>query len=443
MELQDDILLGKVIPSLPLKFVVQCKLLSKYLKRMISHPDFARTLYRSHKETSTQLIYSINGIANRTFYKISVNPTITLTQSVLTLPYEVEIFASCNGLILFRFEQFSRYCVFNPVTGDHQLIPYPESANMFESKGLAVDYPVSDQYKVVTTSKLVENSNLFYKFHVLSSEQPGLWREIQLRTNTFISLSYGSPSVYWRDSLYWLRHDGSVLAFDTKREEAILIDRPEFIDHFDQSYGKILTGRNIWLGMALGSLTLVCIFRKYIVISTYDSSSSRWRVSHTVDNFVSRPDGIIIGFPVWIDNKQVSFMVEHPPTYHDLYEYSTQINRYENNAVMLGTVNYPMYCFHPTLACVHRTPPNNVTTAHQAYIAAKLNDIRRFIIKGISLREETSSSSSSSSEEEEQEEAAGGGGGGEEEAGGAEEGGGGEEEEAGGAAEGGGGEEML
>ncbi|WMV21158.1 hypothetical protein MTR67_014543 [Solanum verrucosum] len=250
MELQDDILLGKVIPSLPLKFVVQCKLLSKYLKRMISHPDFARTLYQSHKETSTQLIYSINGIANRTFYKISVNPTVTLTRSVLTLPYEVEIFASCNGLILFRFEQFSRYCVFNPVTEDHQLIPYPESATMFESKGLAVDYPVSDQYKVVTItraapaiSKLVENSNLFYKFHVLSSEQPDLWREIQLRTNTFISLSYGSPFVYWRNSLYWLKHDDSVLAFDTKREEAILIDRPEFIDDFDQSYGKILTGR--------------------------------------------------------------------------------------------------------------------------------------------------------------------------------------------------------
>ncbi|KAH0704518.1 hypothetical protein KY290_018419 [Solanum tuberosum] len=416
MELNDDILLGKIIPSLPLKFVVQCKLLSKDVKTMISHPDFARTLYQHHKETCTQLIYSINGLGSRTFYKFSVNPTITLTQSVL--PYEIEIMASCNGLILFDFERPMRFCVFNPVTGEHQLMPYPdlESAYMYESKGFAVDYPASDQYKVVIISKLVENSNLYYKFHVLSSERPGLWREIQLRTNTFISLSYGVPSVYWRNSLYWLRDDGSVLAFDTKREEAILIDRPEFIDHFDQSYGKMLVGQDKWLGMARGFLTLVCIFRKYIVISTYGSASSRWRVSNTLESFVSRPDGVIIGFPVWIDSRQVSFMVRHL-LHNDLYEYNTQINRYENNAVVLGSVSYPMYCFHPTLAGAHYTPSNNIEADDQAHIAANLDNIRRFIIEGISIPEETSSS-----EEEEEEE---------------------EEEEAGGEAAGGGGEEIL
>ena len=103
----------------------------------------------------------------------------------------------------------------------------------------------------------MENSDLFYKFHLLSSERSHLWREIQLRTNTFISLPYGSPPVHWNNSLYFLRSDGSVLALDTKNEEVVLIDRPDFIDHYDISYGKILTsremsGNDIWLWRAQG-----------------------------------------------------------------------------------------------------------------------------------------------------------------------------------------------
>ncbi|XP_049396662.1 uncharacterized protein LOC125860696 [Solanum stenotomum] len=391
VEIPDDIFMD-IISRWPLKFVVQCKILSKNFKGRISHPEFSKILFQCQKVTSTQLIYLVHdGRLIRQFPKISFNP---ITQSVTTLCFGVEILGSCNGLILFEFERIRCYCVFNPLTGEHQLIPYPNSPrNELKKTGLVVDYPNSDQYKLVTISNIVENSNLFYKFHLLSSEQSGLWCEIQLRTNSFIALPYGSPPVYWHDSLYFLRSDGSVLALDTKKEEAVLIDRPEFIDHFVLSYGKILTSRDmsgsdIWLGRAKDLLTLVCIFRKYIVIGTYDRTSSCWRVSHTLDNFVLGLDGNIIGFPVWIDSKQVSFLVRRPPTqYHDLYEYDTNINVYKNVAV-LDTVDYPMYCFHPTLACVHKTPSNYVTTAQQAYIAEKLDNIRRFIIEGTNTSEE-------------------------------------------------------
>nr|AAU90336.1 F-box protein interaction domain containing protein [Solanum demissum] len=391
VEMPDDIFMD-IISRWPLKFVVQCKILSKNFKGRISHPEFSKILFQCQKVTSTQLIYLVHdGRLIRQFPKISFNP---ITQSVTTLCFGIEILGSCNGLILFEFERIRCYCIFNPLTEEHQLIPYPNSPrNELKKTGLVVDYPNSDQYKLVTISNIVENSNLFYKFHLLSSEQSGLWREIQLRTNSFISLPYGSPPVYWHDSLYFLRSDGSVLALDTKKEEAVLIDRPEFIDHFVLSYGKILTSRDmsgsdIWLGRAKDLLTLVCIFRKYIVIGTYDRTSSCWRASHTLDNFVLGPDGNIIGFPVWIDSKQVSFLVRRPPTqYHDLYEYDTNINVYKNVAV-LDTVDYPMYCFHPTLACVHKTPSNYVTTAQQAYIAEKLDNIRRFIIEGTNTSEE-------------------------------------------------------
>ncbi|XP_049349329.1 putative F-box protein At1g33530 [Solanum verrucosum] len=391
VEMPDDIFMD-IISRCPLRFVVQCKILSKNFKGRISHPEFSKILFQCQKVTSTQLIYLVHdGRLIKQFPKISFNP---ITQSVMTLCFGIEILGSCNGLIFFEFERIRCYCVFNPLTGEHQLIPYPNSPrNELKKTGLVVDYPNSDQYKLVTISNIVENSNLFYKFHLLSSEQSGLWHEIQLRTNSFISLPYGSPPVYWHDSLYFLRSDGSVLALDTKKEEAVLIDRPEFIDHFVLSYGKILTSRDmsgsdIWLGRAKDLLTLVCIFRKYIVIGTYDRTSSCWRVSHTLDNFVLGPDGNIIGFPVWIDSKQVSFLVRRPPTqYHDLYEYDTNINVYTNVAV-LDTVDYPMNCFHPTLACVHKTPSNYVTTAQQAYIAEKLDNIRRFIIEGTNTSEE-------------------------------------------------------
>ncbi|WMV24354.1 hypothetical protein MTR67_017739 [Solanum verrucosum] len=162
--------------------------------------------------------------------------------------------------------------------------------------------------------------------------------------------------------------DGSVLALDKKKEEGILIEPPKFIDHYVLNYGKILasrdmSGSDIWLGRAQGLLTLVCIFRKYIVIGTYDRASSCWRVSHTLDNFLLGLDGHSICIPVWIDNKQVSFLVRRPPKqYHDLYEYDTNINVYKNVAI-LDIVDYPMYCFHPTLAYAHKMPSNYVTTA--------------------------------------------------------------------------------
>ncbi|XP_049359333.1 putative F-box/kelch-repeat protein At1g20790 [Solanum verrucosum] len=404
-EKRDVDALREKISRMPLKEVVQYKLLSKEVRDMISHDaEFAQILFKRHKDTSTQLIYTVyDGWSVRnSFYKISLN---LITQSVSTLPEEIEILASCNGLILIDFERVRRYCVFNPMTGEHQLIAYPNaSPNNIESIGLAVEYPKADHYKLVTINKLEENPNLFYKFHLLSSEQPGLWREIQLRTNSFVSLCVGGSHVYWGDSLYWLRKDGSVLAFDTKREEATLIDRPEFLD---RDYGKIFSGQDIWIGRAKGLLTLVCIFRMHIVIATFDSANRCWMVPRTLDNFVLNQQGSFKGCPVWIDSKQVSFLVQNPQTRHyDLYEYDTNTNVYQNAAV-LHRINSRMHCFHPTLASVHSTPDNDVLIDDQEHIAENLNDIKLFIIEGIPREEEEEEDEEEEEEEFEDEEGEG------------------------------------
>lgn len=64
-----------------------------------------------------------------------------------------------------------------------------------EGVGIAVDYPKSDLYKLVIISNLVENSNLFYKFHLLSLDRSSSWQEFELIINTFTFLSFSSPSI--------------------------------------------------------------------------------------------------------------------------------------------------------------------------------------------------------------------------------------------------------
>ncbi|KAJ8554094.1 hypothetical protein K7X08_024772 [Anisodus acutangulus] len=371
--LPDDLLV-EIITRLPLKFAVQGKVLNKNLNGRISDPKF-----------STQIICTSRSMGLfQNFHKISLNPIPTIGCE-MNLPYDIELLDSCKGLILFDFEAIKSYCVFNPITRAHQLIPYrePTTFMMISNPGLAVDYPSSNQYKLVTISKLARHSNLFDKFHVLSSDRSGLWREIQLRSNTFSDLAIVSGPVFRLNSLHWLRSDGSVLAFDTNREEAVLIERPKFIDHCDFMYGKILTGCDKWLGVAQGLLTLVCIFKKSIIIAAYDYASSNWRVSHTLDNFVSGPYGFINGFPVLIDSKRVFFLLERPLTiYHDVYEYDTELNGYRKTAKLHTRVDYPMYCFNPTLAIVHETPSEIVNSQYFSYIAAKIDVFRRFITEG-------------------------------------------------------------
>ncbi|XP_059291670.1 uncharacterized protein LOC132045148 [Lycium ferocissimum] len=153
-------------------------------------------------DCSTQLIYISNGLFKE-FHKISLNP-IQITHYRTTLHNDVEVLASCKGLILFDFDEIKVYCVFNLLTRVHQLIAYPEPTTfmMIGKPGLAVYYSSCDQYKLVTISKLAENPNLFYKFHVLSSERPSLWREIQLRSNTFSDLAIATGGFHTLDNIF-------------------------------------------------------------------------------------------------------------------------------------------------------------------------------------------------------------------------------------------------
>ena len=48
-----DAMVIEIISRLPLRFVFQCKILSKNFKGMISHPEFSKTLFHRQKVTSS------------------------------------------------------------------------------------------------------------------------------------------------------------------------------------------------------------------------------------------------------------------------------------------------------------------------------------------------------------------------------------------------------
>ncbi|OIT32318.1 hypothetical protein A4A49_52183 [Nicotiana attenuata] len=201
----------------------------------------------------------------------------------------------------------------------------------------------------------------------------------------FSNLALRIKPVYVNDSLHWLRSDGRVLAFNTKREEATILDLPDFFNHHHPTFNIRL---GTWLGISQGLLTLFCIFKKSIVIAAYDYVSSNWRVTHTWDNVITgHVDGYFDGFPIWIDGKQVLFLDDSRRLirHQYLYEYDYEINGYKKAEVLNKDCMIKDYLcsFEPTLASVHTTFLDTVHDKHRPAIIATLDELKRFITEGI------------------------------------------------------------
>ncbi|XP_016453269.1 F-box protein At1g20360-like [Nicotiana tabacum] len=388
MELNDDLVV-EIISYLPLKLAVRCKILSKNFNSWISDPKFSQTLLQ-HQKMSTLLLYSSSDLSSQYFHKMFINPIVT-TEYKTTLPVTVKVVASSKGLLLLDFGEVVGFCVFNPLTGAHQLIPYPKPRKDYRTRignaCLAVDYPTCDQYKLVTVGLLGGKEG--YKFQVFSSDgTDGMWHKFQLRidlSNTFSNFLSCNP-VYVNDSVHWLRNDGRVVSFNTKREEAMILDLPEFINHHDPIHGNIKPSFDTFLGIAQGLLTLICLFKKSTVIATYDYVTNNWRVTHTSANFIKGVSRFrhSFGFPIWIDDKQVLFLLDrrYVKEVRHLYEYDSEMNRFKIAAVLDKddrVILYRLPSFSPTLASVHKTHSVKVDPYHLSAITATLDELKRFI----------------------------------------------------------------
>ncbi|XP_059306200.1 uncharacterized protein LOC132057588 [Lycium ferocissimum] len=320
----------------------------------INYPlyTFVPTLARVHKTLADKVhpkhVSSITAtLVSKQLHKISINPPNPITHCEITLPVNVSILASCKGLLLIYFDKVG-FCVFNPITGAYRLISDPESTN---------------------------NSLMIGK--------AGVWREFQYRMNlsnnsTFRHFSVYNRAVYVNGSLHWLRIDGSVVAFDTKREHTKIINPPEFISRC--VHGNI---NPVYYRVTQGLLTLICLFKNSIVVAAYDYESSSWRVSHaSPPNFTKNPHWLNYnnyGFTIWIDSKRVLF--QDDGRRFNLYEYDSEINGYKIAAVLDIDYKISLFLcsFEPTLASVHTTLSVPVDAKHLSAITATLDDIKRFM----------------------------------------------------------------
>ncbi|XP_059288987.1 putative F-box protein At1g46840 [Lycium ferocissimum] len=233
MKLNDDLVV-EIISHLPLKLAIQCKLISKNFNRWISNPKFSQTLFQHDQKVWTLAFASTSHGVSRDFQKIFRNLIIPNIHHQTSL-FRFSVVAACKGLLLLVFHEVGTFCVFNPITRAHQLIPYPKhyEHRRIGDAGLFVDYPTSDQYKLVTVDWLDEGKG--YNFQVLSSkERSGLWREVQFRMTPGSNIK---PTCV-PDSLHWLTSGNRVLAFDAKREEATILDPPEFLNIHNNIHNK-------------------------------------------------------------------------------------------------------------------------------------------------------------------------------------------------------------
>ncbi|XP_019236918.1 PREDICTED: uncharacterized protein LOC109217143 [Nicotiana attenuata] len=193
--------------------------------------------------------------------------------------------------------------------------------------GLGSDYPNSDQYTVVMVQVIGKQKG--YELNMFSSEDTAgvLWQGYQLTTDSASFEYFFSKPAYLHHTLYWLMADGCVLAFDTKKKSArILNNSLHVIKHLPNGDNRIRIGYYTWFGVAKGKLHLVCTLKKYIVVVAYDDKIQNWEVVYTVANF--RTGLNMNGRPLCLDNKRLLFLVYRRSEDGALYEYDFKTETY-------------------------------------------------------------------------------------------------------------------
>ncbi|KAH0740508.1 hypothetical protein KY290_033551 [Solanum tuberosum] len=369
MNLNDD-LVAEIISYLPLKLAIQCKVISKNFNRWISDPKFCKTLFQHQKLSTLVLAYKVNGETSglQKYFKNLSIPTID--GPFHTEPFGFRIVAESKGLLLLVFSRLGLFCIFNPITGAHQFIPYPDHyrRRVIDHARLFVDYPASDQYKLVTL-EILDQRKPKYKIHIL--EPYGLmWREFQLTRAKRISIKkpeHGSL-------LHWVIHDGLILVFDAKREEATILNPSKFISihHKPNPNARIWHCSSRKLVTVQGQLTFVHTYHKWTIIAVYNFESRNWRVSPA---FEPRTYACL---PIYIDGKEVLFLVGGGYLYEYDFDRNTikKVADYSDISYGVPSVIYP---FKPSLASVHETLAGTVYANHLPSIIAILDELKRCI----------------------------------------------------------------
>ncbi|XP_022853430.1 putative F-box protein At1g20800 [Olea europaea var. sylvestris] len=197
----------------------------------------------------------------------------------------ISLMESCSGLLLLHFEIHNTYGVFNPITGEFQLVPNNQHGGPI---GLAVDSS-TQSYRLVAVDvkqNLTNWEKKVFKFMTFTSSSC-MWEEAheeELVCELPTFLTRNALPIFLRNSMNWLINDGSILAFDLERRRARIIKGP------NKTTVDVKFEYDVWFGAVQDSLVFVRAFESEIVIYVYDCVQKKWQILHTIEN-ISRGEG--------------------------------------------------------------------------------------------------------------------------------------------------------
>lgn len=350
-ELPHDIIL-EIMKRLPLKHAVGCCILNKYLYNHISTPQFARDhALLSSSPISDPIIFHCS--ANHTKFTVINSPV----PKPITLPNEVMILDSCNGVLLLQCGWSANYYVFNPFTGGVMFLNYDiKSRNCV---GLAVDIPAnpssssSYDFKLVAVdTRTTSFGQTRLRFRVFVPSRRG-----ELVMKNSVDLYHGgsfTPSterpVYAHGCLHWVGNDGvAIAAFDVASGRARIMGGPltkaeEDCDYFHS-----------WFGLAQYSLQFVHTTREEVIVYSHNYVTQEWRVVCKIPN-ASFPtsDGVRMfcdAKPVFFDGGNVFFHIRREEK-GEIYVHDLSVGKWKKRGEV-GEESYQNYIeFVPTTARV-------------------------------------------------------------------------------------------
>ncbi|XP_077212533.1 F-box/kelch-repeat protein At3g23880-like [Tasmannia lanceolata] len=246
-----------ILPRLPLKSLCRFKSVCPRWKTQIS----------LILPTPPNLVYSNCRNSNLSFLTVKENPICEPHLSPQFLRNKRnQVIASCNGLLVFWDKTSGSFYIYNPVTGEADLIPdcpditenfYNLQNVMVESVGLAFDPSKPNPcYKLVFPIENYVDEIDAHKMHfMVFSSETNRWEISRANINlpsVSDRFSFGSLSFYIGGHLYWiLQSSNDILEFDPDGNHACLIP---FGAQVNANY-------NVTIGEWEGRLTCTTIIR--------------------------------------------------------------------------------------------------------------------------------------------------------------------------------------
>ncbi|KAK4489396.1 hypothetical protein RD792_005205 [Penstemon davidsonii] len=204
-------LLTEILLRLPVKSLIDFKLVSKQWHSIITNPNFChlRSCRKTKPPAIGLFIHSGDFSYNESFDyvpfsvpRLRISPIQKHRLTIEDFSLDIRVVQSCNGLLLCRNIKGPgewKYYVCNPTTKHSFRIPQLDE-NIKRGMCLAFDPAKSPHYHVVCVHECPKNSDLSFRIQIYSSKT-GSWK---ICGNPFSSPQIYGRAVYWNGSVHWI-----------------------------------------------------------------------------------------------------------------------------------------------------------------------------------------------------------------------------------------------